>query len=95
MMTATSSASTTSFTIPAEDTAVRRKQVGRQPDHYEHTNLSDATRPNLEAHFQVPTGRCNKWETALRVQPMMLVVTAALIRCGAASSLYKNVPFAA
>jgi len=26
---------------------------------------------------------------------MMLVVTAALIRCGANSSMYKNVPFAA
>ena len=48
-----------------------------------------------KTHFQVPTGRRNKWETVCLVQPMMRVVTAALIRCGAACSLYKNVPFAA
>ena len=47
------------------------------------------------AHFQVSSGRRNKWETACRVQPMILVVTAALIRCGANSSMYKSVLFAA
>src|SRR5438445_11388205 len=55
MMTATSSASTTSFTMPVDDTAVRRKQPGRQPDH-EHTNLSDATRQNPSSPLKKPPG---------------------------------------
>src|SRR5207249_4426548 len=76
-------------------TTMRRKQPDRPTG-----SLRQATRlmrpgETQSAHFQVPAGRRNKWETACRVQPMMLVVTAALIRCGAASSLYKNVPFAA
>src|SRR5947208_1621666 len=38
------------------------------------------------ARFQVSSGRRNKWETVCLVQPMMLVVTAALIRCVALSA---------
>ena len=73
-----------SFSMLRNDTAVRRKQPGRQPDYYENKPIScDPAKPI----FRFRLGGISRMETVDRVT--IVVTTTALFLFGASGREYE------